>query len=98
MPTHKRDEGHEVQGSTVPHDAVILTQALTQGTLPKGQYGEDAKFELGSIIGSAQGDLLLSVTFPDGERVTERLDMSGLLGTWVGEVVHSKRMRDDFGA
>lgn len=95
---HSRAEGHEVQASTRPDDEMYLTNALTQGTLPEGQWGEGATFTLGSIVGSLQGDLLLTVKFTDGESVTERLDMSDVLGVWVGEITHSKRMRDDFGA
>lgn len=90
---HPRDEGHEVQGSTTPDDGVILTEVITQGHIPGGP-----KFHLGSIVGNLQGDLLLAVTFPDGEVVTERLDTGGMLSVWISEINHSKRMRDEFGA
>lgn len=93
MPTHKRDEGHEVQASTTPDESLVLTEAITQGHIPGGP-----EFHLGSIVGNLQGDLLLSVKFPDGERVVERLDMGGMLQVWISEIAHSKRMRDDFGA
>ena len=90
---HSRAEGHEVQGSTTPDDSLILTEVITQGHIPGGP-----QFHLGSIVGNLQGDLLLAVTFPDGERVTERLDTGGMLQQWITEIVHSKRMRDDYGA
>jgi hypothetical protein len=93
MPTHKRDEGHEVQGSTIPDDGLILTETITQGRIPNGP-----SFQLGTIVGNLQGDLLLTVTFKDGEVVNERLDMGGMLQTWISEINHSKRMRDEFGA
>lgn len=94
MPTHQRDEGHkDMRFSTEPHDGVIFTEAVTSGDTPSG-----VTFALGSIVGSMQGDLLLSVVFPDGERVTERLDMTALLAEWIGEIAHSKRMRDEYGA
>lgn len=94
MPTHQRDEGHEVQGKTTPHDGVILTNAITSGEI--GIPGGTARFALGSIVGSLTGDLLLSVTFADGERVTERLGMTGMLYGWISEIAHSKQMRDDW--
>lgn len=90
MPTHKRDEGHEVQGSTTPDDGLMLTEALTAGAIGH------TTFALDSIVGNMQGDLLLTVTFPDGEVVRERLDMTGMLRTWLMEIDHSKRMRDDW--
>ena len=94
---HSRAEGHkDMRFSTEPHDGVILTNAVTSGEV--GIAGGTARFELGSIVGSLTGDLLLSVTFRDGERVTERLSMAALLHEWIGEVAHSKRMRDDYGA
>ncbi len=88
---HSRAEGHEVEGRTTPFDTPILTNDITAGSIPG-----IGTFALGHIIGSLQGDLLLSVTFPDGERVNERLDMGSLLAGWIGEIAHSKRMRDDF--
>lgn len=95
MPTHKRDEGHEVQGSTTPDDGFYLREVLTAGTAGDKNA---IKFSLDSIVGSLQGDLLLTVTFPDGEVVRERLDTMGMLQTWISEISHSKRMRDEFGA
>ena len=70
---------------------MILTQGLTAGTA-----SGDVSFALGTIIGKLQGDLLLTVMFPDGETVHERLDMSGLLSGWVSEICHSKFTRDRF--
>lgn len=94
MPTHQRDEGHEVQGRTTPHDGIILTNAISSGEF--GIPGGTARFELGSIVGSLVGDLLLTVTFTDGERVTERLSMAGMLHDWIGEIAYSKSMRDNW--
>lgn len=91
---HSRAEGHkDMRYNTEPDDGIHLTQNITAGRTPDGMT-----FALGSIVGSLPGDLLLSVTFPDGERVTERLDMASMLTEWVSEIAHSKRMRDDYGA
>lgn len=95
---HSRAEGHkDMRFNTEPHDGVILTNTLTGGALGGTDSGV-ALFTLGSIVGSLQGDLLLTVTFPDGERVTERLPMVLMLHEWINEIAHSKRMRDDYGA
>lgn len=92
MPTHKRDEGHEVQGSTVPLVSTPMNQRIVDGELGSIQY------KLGVDVDHAGGDLILSVYFEDGEVVHERLKMTQMVQQWVQEVHHSKRMRDEFGA
>lgn len=91
---HSRAEGHkDMRFNTEPDDGIMLTQTITHGRTPDGMT-----FQLGSIVGNLQGDLMLTVTFPDAEVVRERLDMGGMLTEWVSEIAHSKRMRDDYGA
>jgi hypothetical protein len=87
---HGRDEGHkDMHFSTEPHDGVILTNTISQGR------SDRFDFTLGTIVGNLQGDLLLTVTFEDGEAVHERLPMTPFLTEWVGEIVHSKQMRGE---
>lgn len=88
---HSREAGHTLEASSTPEkNSAVLTDSITRGIYP------GATFSLGLIVGSLQGDLLLTVTFRDGEVVRERLDTSGMLAQWIGEVVHSKQMRDHF--
>jgi hypothetical protein len=84
---HSRSEGHEIEIVTVPDDGMVLTNSITRGST-----GE-LTFSVGSIVGSLQGDLLVTVLFEDGESVHERIPMSALLSTLIGEIVHSKQMR-----
>jgi len=87
---HARTEGHKVEFTTIPQpDAIVLTNAITQGR------SDRFDFRLGHIVGSMQGDLLLTVSFEDGEEVHERVDMTALLQDWIGEIVHSKQMRGE---
>jgi len=87
---HGRTEGHKVEFTTIPQpDAVVLTNSITRGE------SDRFDFTLGAIVGSMQGDLLLSVYFEDGEEVHERVDMNALLQAWIGEIVHSKQMRGE---
>lgn len=86
---HSRDEGHQVEIATLPHDGMILTREIT-----RGQTG-DVGYILGSITGSLQGDLLVTVIFADGEVVHERVIMGVLLGALIEEIVHSRQMRGE---
>lgn len=87
---HSRDEGHSFEVVTVPDDGMVMINDITRGSVG------NVKFSAGSIVGSLQGDLLVTVMFPDGETVHERIPMSALLSTLIGEIFHSKKMRDDY--